>query len=62
MKNKTVKDIQLSFEFDNSNQKVRFIKTAGKCRCGYTGEFKKADIVLEMTVPCPKCGSIIHIK
>lgn len=56
------KDIQLSFEFDTSNQKVKFITIKAKCRCGYTGEFKKADVVLEMTVPCPKCGLIISIK
>ena len=56
------KDIQLSFEFDTSDRKVRFITVKGKCRCGYTGEFKKAEIVLEMTVPCPKCGAVISIK
>ena len=56
------KDIQLTFEFNTSNQKIRFIKTAGKCRCGYTEEFKKADIVLEMTVICPECGSVMRIK
>jgi len=56
------KDIQLSFEFDTENQKIRFITVAGQCKCGYRGEFKKADIVLEMTVPCPECGALISIK
>lgn len=62
MAKKNGKDVQLSFEFDTSGQKVKFIVFKVKCRCGYTGEFKKADVVLEMTVPCPKCGSIISIK
>ncbi|PKL15233.1 MAG: hypothetical protein CVV49_21710 [Spirochaetae bacterium HGW-Spirochaetae-5] len=62
MTNKTGKDVQLSFEFDNSNQKVKFITVTGKCRCGYSGEFKKGDIVLEMTVPCPECNAVIIIK
>ena len=56
------KDIQLSFEFDTSNQKIRFITVKGQCKCGFSGEFKKADVVFEMTVPCPKCGSVIIIK
>jgi ssDNA-binding Zn-finger/Zn-ribbon topoisomerase 1 len=56
------KDIQLSFEFDTSDRKVMFIAVKGECRCGFTGEFKKAEIVLEMTVPCPKCGAVISIK
>ncbi len=62
MLKKTGKDIQLSFDFDTSNQKVKFINVRGQCRCGYSGEFKKADIVLEMTVLCPKCKSVIVIK
>lgn len=62
MVHKNGKDVQLSFEFDTSGRKVKFIDVKAKCRCGCTGEFKKADIVLEMTVPCPKCGSIISIK
>jgi Zn finger protein HypA/HybF involved in hydrogenase expression len=62
MVQKKGKDVQLSFEFDTSGHKVKFINVKVQCRCGYTGEFKKADVVLEMTVPCPKCGSIISIK
>jgi len=56
------KDIQLSFEFDTSDRKVKFITVIGKCKCGYTGEFKKAEIVLEMSIPCPKCGSVMFLK
>ncbi len=62
MAKKTDKDIQLSFEFDNGNQKVKFITVTGKCRCGYSGEFRKADIVIEMTVVCPKCKALIILK
>lgn len=62
MAKKSGKDIQLSFEFDTSGQKIKFISVTGKCKCGFAGEFKKAEIVFEMTVPCPKCGSIIVIK
>ena len=56
------KEIQLTFGFDTSDGKISFITVKGICRCGYTGEFRKADIVLEMTVPCPICGSVISIK
>jgi len=59
---KGAKDVQLSFEFDTGNQKIIFIRVKGLCRCGYSGEFSKADVVLEMTVPCPKCGSLISMK
>jgi len=62
MLKKTGKDIQLSFEFDSPDRKIRFIAVKCKCKCGYTGEFKKADIVLEMTVLCPKCKSVINLK
>ncbi|HNX24129.1 MAG TPA: hypothetical protein PKG60_08765 [Spirochaetota bacterium] len=62
MVKKSGKDVQLSFEFDTSGQKIRFVTVKGQCKCGYSGEFKKADIVLEMTVLCPKCGSVINIK
>ncbi len=62
MLKKSGKDIQLSFEFDNGNQKVKFAAVKADCRCGYNGEYKKADVVLEMTVRCPKCGTVIIIK
>ncbi len=61
MKNKG-KDIQLSFDFDITDRIIHFKHINGKCRCGYCYEFKKADIVIEMTVPCPKCGAVIIIK
>ena len=62
MVQKKGKDVQLSFEFDTSDQKVKFVDVKVQCRCGYSGQFKKADVVLEMTAPCPKCGSIFSIK
>jgi len=62
MTKQTGKDKQLSFEFDTSNQKVKFITVTGRCKCGFSGEFKKADVVLEMTVLCPDCGAVINIK
>lgn len=62
MGKKSQKDIQLSFEFDIPNQKIRFLKVTETCRCGYSAEFTKADIVLEMTVPCPKCNAVIIIR
>ena len=62
MLKKTVKDVQLSFEFETENRTVKFIAVSFKCKCGFTGEFKKADVVLEMTAPCPKCGTLITIK
>jgi len=59
---KNSKDKQLFFEFDTSDREVKFITVRGQCKCGYLGEYKKADVVLEMTVPCPKCGAVIIIK
>jgi hypothetical protein len=61
MKNQQ-KDIQLSFDFEIPGQKINFITCRGKCRCGYDYLFQKADVVLEMTVPCPGCGAVITIK
>lgn len=55
-------DKQLSFDFEITDQKIKFIAVRGECRCGYSSEYRKADVVLEMTVPCPKCGSIISIR
>jgi hypothetical protein len=62
MAKNSVKDIQLSFDFVIPGQNVQFITFKGKCKCGYNYELKKADVVLEMTLPCPKCGAIITIK
>ena len=59
---KTEKDIQLSFEFDDPDRKISFVEVKGKCKCGHSYEFKKADVVLEMTAPCTRCGTIIIIK
>ena len=56
------KDIQLSFDFDLPDRKIRFTVFSGKCKCGYCYEFRKADVVIEMTAPCPKCGAVITIK
>ncbi len=56
------KYVQLLFDFETDDRKVKFISVKGECRCGYSSEFRKADVVLEMTVPCPKCGSVIRIK
>ncbi len=56
------KERQLSFDFDTDIREVKFIKVRGQCRCGYAGDFKKADVVLEMTVLCPTCGSVISIR
>jgi hypothetical protein len=56
------RDIQLSFDFDNGKREIKFISVRGQCICGYAGDFKKADVVLEMTVLCPSCGSVIKIK
>jgi hypothetical protein len=61
MKN-SEKDIQLSFDFDIPDRKIQFTVFRGRCRCGYSYEFRKADVVIEMTVPCPACGSVISIK
>lgn len=62
MGRKIVKENQLSFDFEIPDQKIKFITVKGVCRCGRSYEYKKADVVLEMTVPCPGCGSIITIK
>ena len=62
MARKTGGDNQLSFDFEIPDQKIKFITVKGTCRCGYEYEFKKADVVLEMTVPCPECGAIISIR
>jgi len=53
---------QLSFDFEIPDQKIKFVTVKGTCKCGYRYEFKKADVLLEMTVPCPQCGAIISIK
>lgn len=53
---------QLSFDFEIPDQRVKFLTVRGRCRCGYSYEYKKADVVREMTVPCPECGSIISVK
>ena len=55
------KDIQLSFDFDTGNRKIKFITVRGQCICGYVGDFKKADVVLEMTVLCPQCRTVIKV-
>lgn len=62
MAKKSGRDIQLSFDFNDPDTEVKFISVMGECRCGYTAEFRKADVVLEMTVPCPQCRSLISIK
>jgi len=59
MKNK---DIQLSFDFETADKKIKFTLFRGNCKCGYSYEFSKADVVIEMTVPCPQCGVLISIK
>ena len=59
---KNGKDIQLSFDFNQGNREVKFITVKGQCICGYFGDFRKADVVLEMTVICPECGSVICIR
>lgn len=53
---------QLTFDFEIPQQKIKFITVKGTCRCGYEYEFKKAEVVLEMTAPCPGCGSLLIIK
>jgi len=62
MVKKSSGETQLSFDFEIPDQKIKFITVNGTCRCGYKYEFKKADLVLEMTVPCPKCGAVITVK
>ena len=62
MSKRSTTDTQLSFDFEIPDQKIKFIAVKAECRCGYSSEYKKADVVLEMTVPCPKCGSIISIR
>ena len=62
MARKTGEENQLSFDFEIPDQKIKFITVKGTCRCGYEYEFKKAYVVLEMTVPCPKCGTVISIR
>ncbi len=52
---------QLSFDFEIPDQKIRFITVRGTCRCGFNYEFKKADVVIEMTALCPECGARISI-
>ena len=62
MVKKNSPDTQLSFDFEIPDQKIKFITVKGTCKCGYNYEFKKADVVLEMTAPCPVCGAVIIIR
>lgn len=62
MVKKSGDDAQLSFDFEIPDQKIKFIIVKGICRCGHEYEFKKADIVLEMTARCPGCGGVIAVR
>ena len=55
------KDRQLLFDFVQGEKSVGFEKVKGICRCGYQAEAQKASIVIEMTVICPECKSVITL-
>ncbi len=51
-------DEQLTLELEIP---VSYKKYSGKCTCGHIWEYTRCNIVLEMTVPCPNCKSIIKV-
>ncbi len=52
---------QLLFDFAQNEKSVNFKKVRAACKCGYQVEVQKASIVIEMTVVCPECKSVIQL-
>jgi Zn finger protein HypA/HybF involved in hydrogenase expression len=52
---------QLQFDFAQNEKSVNFKKVRAVCKCGCQIEVNKASIVIEMTVICPECKSVIQL-